>query len=527
MNIINPGFILLLLSSLLAVITLKYNNNSVLRALFLFPFLNFISLLTGIFNGQTGVPIDESSMLMAYAICALTIIANCLALLKARSKILALGTVYSSCALICVTANDIITLFIALELMMLFSCALILISSRARALQAARIYFLAHLCGGILVLIGASYLFTTNQIAINSVSSILQEEDLYSKIMLYTMLIGLLLNAAASPFSGWMTYAYSKLSDTGFLYLYPIGTKVTLFALIKIFHNIEWLSYVGLISVIYASLKAFIIKRNRKLFLEYSVMSLGIVLLIASMSHKESVYAASIYLICDAIYKLCIFIMTMRGNAGHTKPARMHYWGAIILFGLLLMQIKNVILFSANHYLLCNIIFSLSFFTVLLTAPWQEIINPQDHSIQQRAPEAPYSHIRAANILTSLTLMLLLITLWLSLKQYAAQMQITAPDSNFADNLPTLFMAVGAIATSYILRYPRHDFSLSVFCSQRIIYLYKKLKLYFTIPDYRAQGVEFWELYRFTSSKIKNLYDQQTTISLLISALVILSYFYI
>ena len=57
--------------------------------------------------------------------------------------------------------------------------------------------------------------------------------------MLYIMLIGMLINIAAFPFSGWMVKYYPKASPSGFLYLISFTTKVSVILLAKIFLGLE------------------------------------------------------------------------------------------------------------------------------------------------------------------------------------------------------------------------------------------------------------------------------------------------
>ena len=139
--------------------------------------------------------------------------------------------IYIGAALSVVFSNDFISLYIFWELMALSSVFLILLRNTAASQKAGLRYIIVHLVGGLVLLAGII-------LHIHHTGSIdLQPITLHS-LSSYLILIGVLVNAAAVPFSSWLTDAYPESTVMGGVILSSVTTKSsTLLINTNIFRN--------------------------------------------------------------------------------------------------------------------------------------------------------------------------------------------------------------------------------------------------------------------------------------------------
>lgn len=218
------------------------------------------------------------------------------------------GSCYGAFAFMSLFAKDFISMFIGLELMMVFSSAIIFIGGVRASLRSAKKYFMTHLMSSNMIIIGITYLITKdNDLTIVSATTLLNNPN-YSSIMLYIMLIGMLINIAAFPFSGWMVKYYPKASPSGFLYLISFTTKVSVILLAKIFLGLEEMKYVAIIMILYSSFKAMMEENIFGLLCYLSIMAMGMMLLGISVGTEEAILATTCYLFIHIVYKSLLSI---------------------------------------------------------------------------------------------------------------------------------------------------------------------------------------------------------------------------
>lgn len=218
------------------------------------------------------------------------------------------GSCYGAFAFMSLFANDFISMFIGLELMMVFSSAIIFIGGVRASLRYAKKYFMTHLMSSNMIIIGIAYLITkNNDLTIVPVTTLLDDPS-YSSAMLYIMLIGMLINIAAFPFSGWMVKYYPKASPSGFLYLIAFTTKVSVILLAKIFLGIEEMKYIAIIMILYSSFKAIMEENIFSLLCYLSIMAMGLMLLGISIGTEEAILATTCYLFIHIVYKSLLSI---------------------------------------------------------------------------------------------------------------------------------------------------------------------------------------------------------------------------
>lgn len=219
-----------------------------------------------------------------------------------------LGSCYGAFAFMSLFAKDFISMFIGLELMMVFSSAIIFIGGARASLRSAKKYFITHLMSSNMIIIGITYLITkNNDLTIVPATSLLDDPN-YSSAMLYIMLVGMLINIAAFPFSGWMVKYYPKASPSGFLYLISFTTKVSVILLAKIFLGLEEMKYVAIIMIFYSSFKAMMEENIFSLLCYLSITSMGLMLLGISVGTEEAILATTCYLFIHIVYKSLLSI---------------------------------------------------------------------------------------------------------------------------------------------------------------------------------------------------------------------------
>lgn len=219
-----------------------------------------------------------------------------------------LGSCYGAFAFMSLFAKDFISMFIGLELMMVFSSAIIFIGGNRASLRSAKKYFITHLMSSNMIIIGITYLITkNNELTIVPATALLDDPN-YSSVMLYIMLVGMLINIAAFPFSGWMVKYYPKASPSGFLYLISFTTKVSVILLAKIFLGLEEMKYVAIIMIVYSSFKAMMEENIFSLLCYLSIMAMGLMLLGISIGTEEAILATTCYLFIHIVYKSLLSI---------------------------------------------------------------------------------------------------------------------------------------------------------------------------------------------------------------------------
>ncbi|MFK7967684.1 MAG: proton-conducting transporter membrane subunit [Rickettsiaceae bacterium] len=298
---------------------------------------------------------NDYSKLIGLAFLIILLVSNSYALSQKKYYELILGCAYGGSIFISLLAKDFISMFIGLEIMMLMSSIIIFIGDTPKSINAAKQYFLTHLVSSSMILIGIVHIISkSNSIEMTVVTDLFNNPE-YSNTLLYIMFIGMIINIAAFPFSGWMVNYYKEASASGSLYLINFTTKLSIILLMKIFVGFEILKYVALIMILYAGFKVVIEDNIFALLCYLSIISMGIMILAIASGDKSALSAVFYYLFIHIIYKslLSIISATLRDKLKITLCSE-------------LARFKNKVLLISSAIgisLMINIPFSLSFYS--------------------------------------------------------------------------------------------------------------------------------------------------------------------
>ena len=362
------------------------------------PIISSIGLFLGqgrysfeLYNLKLIWEFDDFNKLIGAAFLLVLLTANSYALGQKKYNELIIGCAYGAAVFISLLAQDFISMFAGLEIMMVMSSMIIFSGNKTGfiSINYAKKYFLTHLVTSNMILIGIAHIMSTSNSSEIILVTNLMENPEYSHAILYVMFTAMVINIAAFPFSGWMVNYYKAASASGFLYLINFTTKLGLMLLIKVFYGFEPLKYIGLTMILYSGFKAIFEDNIFALLCYLSIVAMGMMAIGISSGNKSALIGVTCYLFIHIIYKclLSVVCATLRDRKG-------------ITLCLELGKFKNTILLisaSIGISLMTNIPFSLSFYNkaglshlfsgnffyiaillsgvfTIISFPWKEII---------------------------------------------------------------------------------------------------------------------------------------------------------
>ena len=344
--------------------------------------------------------------LIGFAFCIVLLAANLYSIGQNKKFELILGNFYAASMLLCLFAGDFLSLFIGLELMMLFSSSIIFIGEKRFSIRSAKKYFITHLTSSSLILFGIVHIISKSKsLALVNVTSLMSNPE-YSTIVLVIMLIGMLINIAAFPFSGWMVNYYQNASTSGFIYLISFTTKLSIFLILKLFSGLFALKYIGVLMIIYASIKAILENSILRLLCYLSIMAMGLMLMGISIGTEAAISSVIYYLFIHILYKATLSICSASvidttgiidcsdlkkiSNNIITIGAFSGIAMMISLPGTSALQIKSAIshLFSGDFFYLALILLSL---VTVYSLPWKNCL--KKHVTYQKLVLNNYSQV--------------------------------------------------------------------------------------------------------------------------------------
>jgi len=269
-----------------------------------------ITLLQG-FGEMTGLRVDKLSKAFGIIFTLNAMIAFLFAFYVKRSDQHVAALVYIGGALGVVFAGDLISVYIYWELMAVASTFIILARQTERAKGAAFRYLLIHIVGGLILLAGIL-------LTIGAQGSIAFEPFSWDARHLGTwlILVGVLVNAAAPPFSAWLSDAYPEASVTGGLILSAYTTKTSVYVLLRGFtdpgnaaHE-AWpiLIVVGCVMALYGIIFA-LLENDMRRILAYSIINqVGFMVCAAGVGTSMAVDGAVAHAFCHIIYKSLLWM---------------------------------------------------------------------------------------------------------------------------------------------------------------------------------------------------------------------------
>jgi multicomponent Na+:H+ antiporter subunit D len=209
--------------------------------------------------------------------------------------------VYVGSALGVVFAGDMITWYVCWELMAIASTFLILARKTERSLKAAQRYILVHLAGGLILLTGI--LLTVHQ-----TGKIVFIEFSEREIGSWLILIGILINAAAVPFSSWLPDAYPESTVMGGIFLSAYTTKTAVYTLIRGFPGWEILIAIGCVMAIYGIIYA-LLENDMRRILAYSIINqVGFMVCGVGIGTNLAIAGVVAHAFCHIIYKALLWM---------------------------------------------------------------------------------------------------------------------------------------------------------------------------------------------------------------------------
>jgi len=124
----------------------------------------------------------------------------------------------------------------------------------------------------------------------------------------YLILVGFLVNAAAPPFSAWLSDAYPEATVTGGVIMTAYTTKTAVYTLLRGFPGWEILMLVGCIMAVYGIIYA-ILENDMRRILAYSIINqVGFMVCAAGIGTAMAINGAAAHAFCHIIYKALLWM---------------------------------------------------------------------------------------------------------------------------------------------------------------------------------------------------------------------------
>ena len=264
-------------------------------------FLNFNNLpLNHIINFGNGLYSLSSAFIIIFIFNTIFVLSQ----KNINFKELGFLFLYFSASIGFIFATDFIHLTIYFELLSLLGACVILLSNNVLAKKVAIKYFVIHLFGGSIFLIGViEYVIGTGSIFLPS-----EPLDLSYRFN-YFLLMGLLINVGIPPLSSWLVDGYSKCSHNASIYLSVFTTKASIFMILVLFNNNIALTYVGVILSLYGLIFSSFETNFRRILAFSIIQQLGIMLIIFGfIDFSFSQFIVS-YIVVNIFYKSLLFML--------------------------------------------------------------------------------------------------------------------------------------------------------------------------------------------------------------------------
>jgi multicomponent Na+:H+ antiporter subunit D len=208
---------------------------------------------------------------------------------------------YIGSALGAVFAGDLVSFYFFWEVMAVSSTFLILARRTKKSMGAGMRYILVHLFGGLCLLAGIV-------IYISNTGSVVFEAMTQQNLGTWLMLLGVLVNAAAPPFSAWLSDAYPEATVTGGVILSAYTTKTAVYTLIRGFPGWEILIVVGCIMTLYGIIYA-LLENDMRRILAYSIINqVGFMVTGVGIGTVMSLNGAAAHAFAHIIYKALLWM---------------------------------------------------------------------------------------------------------------------------------------------------------------------------------------------------------------------------
>lgn len=217
------------------------------------------------FGIEFAAEISAANLLIALAFVIVTIAANLNFTGGSFERLLC--NLYAFISLICLFAVDYISMFVAIELMMLLASAIIFTSKP----PAAGRYFITHIIGGSLLMLGAC--FVAGETSSTTILPLTATASTDLQFAYFLLLAGYLIMMAAAGSSGWMVECYPAASSSAFPFLITFTTKIAAILTLKLFSGLYILKIAGGLTMLYGAAHALTGHRDRIKSLCYIIIA--------------------------------------------------------------------------------------------------------------------------------------------------------------------------------------------------------------------------------------------------------------
>lgn len=252
------------------------------------------------------------------------------ALFQAKISEIIAALFYAGAAIGVTFSGDLIGLFLYWEMMAIGSTLIIFLSNKSGARDSGYRYAAMHFLGGVILMAGIILQINISGSAdvalINTTNDMLFSSDSFGmeRVAVWLILIGVLINAAAPPFSSWLTDSYPESSVSGAVFLSAFTTKTAVFVLLTLFAGTEFLIYIGMFMVFYGIIYA-ILENDMRRILAYSVINqVGFMIVGIGIGKTLALQGVAAHAFCHIIYKALLFmsagsVMYMTGETKCSK----------------------------------------------------------------------------------------------------------------------------------------------------------------------------------------------------------------
>ncbi|WP_375327218.1 proton-conducting transporter membrane subunit [Candidatus Tisiphia endosymbiont of Nemotelus uliginosus] len=497
------------------------------------------------FYDNLSVNINDENKLIGLAFIIVTLATNLYAISQKRKFEVFVGSVYSFCALIGLFAGDFISLFAALEIMMLLASILIFCGQHKNSTMAARQYFLTHLLASTLILIGISYIINQNSsIQIIPLTTLIETK---SSIFYFLILSGYLINIAVPPFSGWMVNCYPYASSSGIIYLTSFTSKVAIIIILKLFSGLEILKFFGLLMIIYGGIYACIEDNIKRVICYLTISQLGFMLIAIGTKSDQIACSIPVFLflhICyKALFSLYVAILTDKELIENFSDIKIAWsiknpllLGSLLLSILLIISFPIISSFTIKLFITSILSKDISYYGILFL----KIITPIAVFSTIKYKNISRGFSPSLSVLTKLSLFtMLLFTLIISvwLEQGFKLLNLSYPLSiykvNWQEIIDQLLIILIAILLTKLVnriisRHSTSSINLDLFRGTEKVFHMIYFKYHHKITqsehwDVREEYNIFNSIDKTTLRKIKSLHNQSTSLFIIMTLLIMLT----
>jgi multicomponent Na+:H+ antiporter subunit D len=237
---------------------------------------------------------------------------------RASRHELAIAYAYAASAIGLSFAGDLISAFLYLQLMVILSTALIWSGSRTHAEAGA-----AGVRHAVLLLLAAVVLKVGIEGVKKSTGTIVLQALPLDGAFAWLLLAGLLVHAAAPPFSVWLTDAYPKSSAAGTLFLTMFMPKAAILLLMLCFPGVGALIGFGLAMILYGIVYGLMESDLKRLLCYALVAQLGFLLVAIGIGSDLALLGGAVFAAIHGLHFALLF-MCVAAATEIDPPAEVH-----------------------------------------------------------------------------------------------------------------------------------------------------------------------------------------------------------